>query len=69
MVNGTICDEADCFLIDPLPECDIFSHDVGFEFRFQFKIEDLQLSLRFEGNDFRGRMHDCAIRCDGSTHH
>ena len=40
---------------------------MGFEFGFQFEVEDLELSLRLEGNDFGGWVHDCAVGCDGSA--
>jgi hypothetical protein len=66
--NRSLCDKTDCFLVNPFPVCDVFVHDVRFEFGFQLEIEDLKLSLRFESNDFLTWMHDCAVGCDGSTH-
>jgi hypothetical protein len=41
---------------------------MGFEFRFQLEIEDLELSGSFESDDFGGRMHDGTIGSDGTTH-
>jgi hypothetical protein len=68
MVHGRLGNDTNGLFIDPFPECDVFGHDVGFEFGFQFEVEDLELSLGFEGNDFGGWVHDCAVGCDGSAH-
>ena len=68
VINGSLGDKPDRLFIDPLPECDVFRHDMGFDFGFQLEIEDLELSLSFEGNDFGRGMHDCAVGCDRSAH-
>ena len=68
MINGGVSDETDSFLVDPFPECDILVHDMGFEFRLQFEIEDLELSLCLKSDDFRCGMHNGTIGCDGSAH-
>lgn len=68
MIHGSLGNKSNRLLIDPFPERDVFAHDVGFEFGFQFEVEDLELSLGFEGNDFGGWVHDCAVGGDGSAH-
>jgi predicted RNA-binding protein with TRAM domain len=68
VIHSRISHESNCLFIDPFPKGDIFVHDVGFEFGFQFEVEDLELSLGFEGDDFGGGVHDCTVGCDGSAH-
>jgi len=68
VIHGPLGDETDCLFVDPFPECDVFVHNVGFEFGFEFEIEDLELSLCFEGNDFGGGMHYRTVCRDGSSH-
>jgi hypothetical protein len=68
VVHGCIGHESNRLFIDPFPKGDVLVHDVGFEFGFQFEVEDLELSLGFEGNDFVCGVHDCTVGGDGSAH-
>lgn len=65
---GVFGDETNGLLINPLPKRDVFVHDVRLELRFQLEIENLELSLCLESDDFLTGMHDRTVGADGSTH-
>jgi hypothetical protein len=66
MVHGSLSDEAELLLADPLPEDNIFGHDEGLELLLGIKVEYLQgASLGLEGNNLAGPVHDSRVGLDG----
>lgn len=50
---------------DPLPEDDVFGHDVGLHLALHLDVEDLEGLLRLQGDHLRGRVHDGRVGGDG----
>lgn len=65
VVHGSVCDEAQRVLADPLPEDDILVHGCRLQLLLVVQVEDLDCPLLgLEGDDVEVPVHDSTIGLD-----